>query len=177
MPVGAKAHIPDIKTDLNFKEFYETNGKFFFAALEIPYEIALMIFTQSFSSSRAAAKIWDKILAVKSRPIRKNFYEPYYQLLLEIAVRRGLLRAPGLVLAYAENTTDIIEAWANMRLIPTRMPHIDPEKEARAERIKGRLGWRRQGANQPRPRHRKPGRRRLCRKYRKIQRRSEAGGK
>ena len=140
LPVGAKAHIPDIKTDLNFKEFYETNGKFFFAALEIPYEIALMMF--SFSSSRAAAKIWDKILAVKSRPIRKNFYEPYYQLLLEMAVRRGpcdgrgLLRAPGLVLAYAENTTDVIEAWANMRLIPTRMPHIDPEKEARAERIK-----------------------------------------
>ena len=81
-------------------------------------------------------------MAVKSRPIRKNFYELYYQLLLEIAVRRGpcdgcgLLRAPRLVLAYAENTTDVIEAWANMRLIPTRMPHIDPEKEARAERIK-----------------------------------------
>lgn len=136
MPVGAKVHMPEFKSDINFADFYETNGKFFYAALEIPYEIAMMMFTSSFSSSRAAAKIWDHTLYVKSKPIRENFYQPYYNLLLEIAVGQGLLRAEGLLQAYAQENYDVIDAYNTMRLIPTKMPHIDPAKEAMAERIK-----------------------------------------
>ena len=56
MPIGATLKSLDVKNELYFKDFYNTNFEILCAAIGIPPEVALNKYNSSFSSSRGANK-------------------------------------------------------------------------------------------------------------------------
>ena len=60
-------------------------------------------------------------------------------------VLQNNIKLPGLVNAIQSNNFYVVEAYKNSRFIGTSVPHIDPVKEVKAERLK--LGD--QGRNLP----------------------------
>ncbi|MBP1638968.1 MAG: hypothetical protein H6Q17_551 [Bacteroidetes bacterium] len=133
MPIGAVLKAPfDGKIELSFGEFFSTNFEFLCATLGIPPEVALNKYTSSFSSSRGANKNWEHKVLYERDKVEIEMYQPFYNYWLEIEILKGNVKASGYVIA--KNTDDFlsVEAFQKCRFIGSKMPFIDPLKEAQA---------------------------------------------
>lgn len=136
MPVGSKISSVSSDQEITFKEFYETNANIVCANLGIPPNIAWSLYTDSFSSSRTATKDWEHTMEVERNQFQIQFYEPIFALWLHTEILKEKINAPGYLDAYEKGNTDITEAYLNNRFTGAMFPHIDPLKEAKAERVK-----------------------------------------
>jgi len=136
MPIGSKLKSIDSQQELHFKEFYEKNSDIICGALGIPPNVAWSIYNDSFSASRAATKDWEHTIDVERNKFQVEFYEPIFNFWLFTEVEKNKIVAPGFMKAYKENNYSIIEAYQNVRFTGPMFPHIDPLKEAKAEREK-----------------------------------------
>ena len=120
--------------ELFFKEFWETNANIICGNLGIPPNIAWSLYTDSFSSSRTATKDWEHTMDVERNDFQIQFYEPIFAMWFHMEVLKKKINAPGYLKAFSENNTDITESYLNVRYTGPNFPHIDPLKEAKAER-------------------------------------------
>lgn len=138
---GADLKSLESKQEMFFKEFYETNAHIVCAAIGIPPNVAFSIYNDSFSASRAATKDWEHTMTVERDNFSTQFYLPIYQFFIFINVMNGKIDAPGFLSAYASKNYDVTESYTSARFTGPMFPHIDPLKEANAERVKlGELG-------------------------------------
>ncbi len=138
MPRGASLKSIESKNELHFSEFYDVNFKHVIAALGIPPEIAKMDFQNNFSASRAALKLWEKLLLDKREKIKLNYYMPYYSLFVEIGNNMNMFSFNDkekieITKIFNSNNTFLREALLNARFTGTKAPHVDPVKEVQAE--------------------------------------------
>ena len=136
MPKGAQLKALESDNELSFKEFYETNANIVCAALGIPPNVAMSMYNDSFSASRAATKDWDHTIEVNRDDFSIQFYQPIYDFFLHINILKGNIQAPGYMPAFIKNDWMVVEAYRNCRFTGPMFPHIDPLKEANAERKK-----------------------------------------
>lgn len=136
LPVGAKLNSLDSKNELYFKDFYTTNIQFVCAAIGIPYEVALAMFNSNYSASRAAIKDWEHTLLTNRKRFSAQYFQPFYNLWLELSILSGKINAPGYIKALNDNNIMAIEAYSSARFLGENVPHIDPVKEVMAERLK-----------------------------------------
>lgn len=136
MPIGATLKMHESKMESGFKDFYTTNIQFVCASVGIPYEVALAMFNSNYSASRAAIKDWEHNLLTSRQNFASQYYQPFYNLWLEMAVLSGKINAPGFIKAVNEKNIMAIEAYCSARFIGANVPHIDPVKEVLAERLK-----------------------------------------
>lgn len=131
------SHIEAIehKNELYFKEFWEINYNIICGALGIPPEVALGRFEQNFSSSRMAAKAWEYAMEVDRFHFTHTFYKPFYTVWLETQILEGKIQATGYLEAMMNRNYMALEAYRNCRFIGAAIPHVDPEKEVRAQRL------------------------------------------
>lgn len=116
----------------NYGEFYDSNAKYICAALDVPWEVALMVFTNNFSASRMAAKLFEGgALAKWRQELNDNMYRPHYNMFFTLVVLQNNLRAPKYFESLMNNNQLIIDAYSNSRFIGKAMPHVDPLKEAK----------------------------------------------
>lgn len=140
LPAGAKLTTVEGKGTIQFKDFYTVNIDIICACVGIPPNVAMMLYDGNFSASRAALKDWEHTLMVE----RKNFasfYQNVYNFWLYTEILSNKIQAPGYLEAIMTGNYMAVEAYQSARWVGANVPHIDPEKEVRAERLKlGDLG-------------------------------------
>jgi capsid protein len=123
------------KTDPSFKDFFGINIDVVYATLGIPPEVAKDLFGGAYSGSRAALKSWEyKMNTDRIKKLDRQFYGPVYDFWLNVAIVKGDIQALGYLKALIEGDFMLLAAYRNKRFIGATVPHIDPKKEADAER-------------------------------------------
>lgn len=116
-------NIPTAGFDTFLKEFYKQIG----AAKELPYDVLMKEFNNSYSASRGALmEAWE---AFKMRRgwFVDDFCQPIYEVWLTEAVARGRIKAPGFFIDPL-----IRKAWCGAQWIGPTQVQLDPVKEANA---------------------------------------------
>ena len=126
---------PNIPT-AGFDTFYKEMCKQLGCGLEMPYDILVKEFNSSYSSAKGALEeAWE---AFKMRRVWlvDDFCQPTYEAWLAEAVAIGRIKAPGFF-------TDplIRDAWCSARWDGPAQTHLDPVKEATANKILVSQGW------------------------------------
>lgn len=112
--------------------FVTGNFIYICAAVEIPYEVALMKYVNSFSSSRMASQSYQRILDIKRILFNDSYNKPFYNLFLETQVLAGKIKADGFLSAINSGDVILEAAYRNARFIGLNVPQADPFKEAKA---------------------------------------------
>lgn len=135
MPIGAKLKTLANESETNFDEFYKAIFRSLCAAVDVPPEVALQMYEQSYSSSRAAINMWEHIIEIwRDNIIVNNYYKPIYKFWLYHQMLEGKIENEFYEKAINEKDVMALEAFYNCRLVGKKMPHIDPLKEAKAIR-------------------------------------------
>jgi capsid protein len=137
----SKVEALESKNELYFKEFYDTNFDIVCAAVGIPPNVAKQRYDDNFSASRAAIKDWENTLRVERKDFADQFLNRVYEFWLFAEVLSGRVPAPGFLSAFMSKNTELLSAYSACRWVGAQVPHIDPVKEVKAERMKlGPLG-------------------------------------
>lgn len=135
MPVGSKLKALANESETNFDEFYKAIFRSLCAAIDVPPEVALQMYEQSYSSSRAAINMWEHIIEIwREDIVVMNYYKPIYKFWLYHQILEGKIENDSYEAAIRENDSMALEAFLNCRLVGKKMPHIDPVKEVKAIR-------------------------------------------
>lgn len=141
------------RPNVNFEAFLDANAKYIFASQNIPFEIAVMLFSNNFSASRAALKMFETTLKI----MRKNIvidgiYKPTFKTFFLLEELKGNLNINNFdkIRNNLNNTQSNQQAQIDMnalnkcRFISPPIPHVDPLKEVNAvvEKIKNNLSTR-----------------------------------
>lgn len=142
LPKGQKLQSFDTKRpNVNYTAFLDGSMKYVFAAFGIPFEVALLYFSNNFSASRAALKMFEMILKFRRKgSVDDNFYQIIYQQFFELECLKGNINAP----KYLELKNDygyMDNAYTKAKFVGVQIPHIDEVKEVNAvlSKIKGGL--------------------------------------
>jgi len=121
-------------SETQFEAFYRAVFVSLCASVDIPEEVALQKFDQNYSSSRAAINGWEFVVEIWRNEIVKKFYKPFFKVCIEYWMLTGKLKSSAFL--NAKNTKDFmaLEAYYSCRFVGKKMPHIDPQKEAKAIR-------------------------------------------
>ena len=133
LPIDSSLKALESKQETNFGEFMDKNFTYLAASLNIPVEIALMLFQNNFSSSRMAGKMWETILDIQRAELTTDFYKPFYNIFLELEILKDKVQADGYFSALNSGDIILMEAYQNCRFTGPKVPHVDPIKEAKAE--------------------------------------------
>lgn len=136
LPPGAEMKTVDSKQEADFEGFYKSNAYMFCANLDIPPNVAFSLYTDSFSASRAATKDFEHTLKVERDAFSFYFYQNIYIFWLHVNIMSGRIDLPGYIEAYNRNDITKLSAYRKSRFFGAQFPHIDPLKEAKAEREK-----------------------------------------
>lgn len=141
MPVDSELVSLESKTELTFAEFYKTNNDIICSAVGIPPDVALSIYNNSFSASRAATKDWEHTMDVCRQDFNRQFYQRIYDIWLHLEILKNKISVPGYLIAFAKDNYMALAAVRSADFTGAKFPHIDPVKEVTAERLKlGTLG-------------------------------------
>lgn len=142
MPKGQKLNSFDTKRpNVNYGEFVASSMKFSYASLGIPYEVALLVFQNNFSASRASLKMFEMILKyLRKHVIIDGFYQIIYKQFFELECLKGNINAPQF-LALQNDEGYLDNAFTKAKFIGAQIPHIDETKEVNAvlSKLKGGL--------------------------------------
>lgn len=100
------------------------------AALGVPFEVLIAHFSASYSASRAALEMAWQFYRDRRNWLAARLCQPVYEWMLDEAVLRGRLQAPGY---FADPR--IRAAWRRAQWIGPSRISLDPFKEARADEI------------------------------------------
>ena len=123
-------------SDSNFGSFYGINLDVVYSTLGIPPEVAMDKFGGAYSGSRAALKSWEyKMFTDRSVTLDRGFYGPIFNFWIYASVLNQKLKVRGYEEALHKRDFMVLAAYHNHRFIGATVPHIDPVKEANAERV------------------------------------------
>ncbi len=134
---GEKANIPAPgRPNANFEPFAIAIIKQMGAALEIPYEILIMAFTNNYSASRAAILEFFKVIKMYREWFISDFCQPIYEEWLCEAVAKGRINAPGFF-----NDPIIKDAYCCTEWNGPSSGQLDPVKEVQAAELRVQGGY------------------------------------
>lgn len=130
MPVGSSLKSLYSQSEIHYEPFWRAIFNSICAAVEIPPEVALQMYSSNYSASRAAINAWGYIVETYRTLMSEKFYQPFYELWLETEILKGKISAPG----YLKNSDNFMvrAAYCKSRFVGQNMPHIDPVKEVKA---------------------------------------------
>lgn len=99
-------------------------------ALELPFELLIKHFTASYSASRAALEMARQFFRRRQKWLERQLLQPVYEWVIDEAVARGRLAAPGYFSDPAIRAAYCQAEWIG----PSRMS-LDPKKDAEADEI------------------------------------------
>lgn len=124
------------RPNANFDSFVTAIIKQIGAALEIPYEILVMAFTNNYSASRAAILEFFQVIRMYREWFIADFCQPVYKEWLCEAVAKGRVNAPGFF-----NDPIIKDAYCCAEWNGPSAGQLDPEKEVRAAELRVQGGY------------------------------------
>jgi len=141
-PKGAEIKTINQSNNLQgFETFYSSNANIICPAIGIPPNVALSIYNDSFSASRAATKDWDHSMDVERSFFAAQYYHYIYKFWLYMEILNNKIQAQGYLQAFENDDYMITESYEVARFTGPHFPHINPLVEVQAERLKlGTLG-------------------------------------
>lgn len=136
MPRGSKLEAIQNKNTLYFGDFFNVNINLVCATLQMPPNVAMSKYDDNFSASRAGLKDWENVMNVKRPDFGYQYYQTVYEFWLEVQILLNKIKAPGYLIAKAQNNIDVLESYRKARWTGSQVPHIDPVKEVKAELMK-----------------------------------------
>lgn len=133
-PPGSEIKMLNNENPLYFKEFDEVHSNCFFAVIGIPPNVAMMLYNDSYSASRASQMDWVHILLTKWENHKVGYLDHIFAFWLDVQILKGNIQAPGYLLARAQSNNEVIQAYRGIRFIGTKPAQIDPKKEIEAAR-------------------------------------------
>ena len=123
---------------LNIGDFLKDVLVYVSASMCIPYEVVVMMYTNSFSASRMATQSFQHILNVeRDSGICGEYYKPIYEQMLELEILKGKIQADGYFTSLFDIKDPIlIDAYKQCRFTGVNVPSADPSKEVKAEILK-----------------------------------------
>lgn len=135
LPIGSEIkQLAPNQRELYFKDFYDTYFNIMCASIGIPPNVAMSMYNDSFSASRAALKDWEHTIFVNRDDFTEQFYQPIYALWLHIEILKNKVQAPGYLSSFNEGNEMVLNAYRNSRFTGAIPGHIDPLKEVKAVR-------------------------------------------
>ena len=131
-PIGTKLEKVPGGMEVNQEVFVTGNFIYICAAMEIPYEVALMKYVNSFSSSRMASQSFLKLLLIARTSFNDAYNKPFYNLFLDSQILSGKVQADGYLSAINKKDIILIEAYRNCRFTGPGVPQADPGREVKA---------------------------------------------
>lgn len=122
---------PNSQFDQFVKAFLRQIG----VGLDLPYEVLVKHFTASYSASRAALLEAWKAFRTLRRWLARKWCRFWYEAVLEEAIARGLIDAPGFY-----DHPLVRRAWLGAEWAGPAPGQIDPLKEANAAKVRVELG-------------------------------------
>ena len=142
LPRGQKLQSFDTKRpNVNYAAFLDASMKYNTASQGIPFEAAIMQFSNNFSASRAALKMFEMILRfVRKYTVEDYFYKPVYAQFFELECLKNNIIAPKF-LELKNDDGYLDNAYTKAKFIGAQIPHIDEVKEVNAvlSKLKGGL--------------------------------------
>ena len=120
----------------NFDPFVMAVIKQIGAALEIPYELLIMAFSNNYSASRAAILEFFKVIKMYRAWFVSDFCQPIYEEWLCEAVAKGRINAPGFF-----NDPIIKDAYCSAEWNGPSAGQLDPKKEVEAAELRVQGGF------------------------------------
>lgn len=120
----------------NFDPFIMAVIKQIGAALEIPYELLIMAFSNNYSASRAAILEFFKVIKMYRAWFVTDFCQPIYEEWLCEAVAKGRINAPGFF-----NDPIIKDAYCSAEWNGPSAGQLDPKKEVEAAELRVQGGF------------------------------------
>jgi len=141
VPIGQKLESFDTKRpNVNYANFLDSSMKYNYASMGCPIEIALLVFQNNYSASRASLKMFEMILKYDRKYILTDqFYKIIYGQHFELECLKGNIVAP----KYLELKNDdgyIDNAYTKAKFIGASIPHVDEVKEVNAVVAKLKAG-------------------------------------
>lgn len=123
------------ENETTFENFFRAVFVCLAASVDMPEEVALQKYEQSYSSSRAAINGWEHLVEIyRKKMVSKKFYQPFYRFWLEWCILTDKIKSNGFLKARFNGDLLTVEAYFGARFTGKKMPHIDPLKEAKAIR-------------------------------------------
>lgn len=132
---GSKIEMLKNENPIYFKDFMQTHANDFFAVLNVPPNVAMGLYTDSYSASRASIMDWLNTLLIKRDYSTVGWGQIVYNFWLEIQVYENNIQAPGYLKARQGGNQIVLDAYRSIRFIGVNPPHIDPVAEAQAARL------------------------------------------
>ena len=126
---------PNIPT-AGFEVFMKSIIKQAGAALELPYDVLIKEFNSSYSAAKGALEEAWEVFKMRRSWFVNDFCKPVYEIWLSEAVALGRVYAPGFF-----DDPLIRAAWCGARWDGPAQTHLDPVKEANANEIQVKNGW------------------------------------
>ena len=134
---GEKANMVNPgRPNQNFDPFVMAIIKQIGAALEIPYELLIMAFSNNYSASRAAILEFFKVIKMYRKWFITDFCQPIYVEWLSEAVAKGRIIAPGF---FADPI--IKDAYCSAEWNGPSSGQLDPKKEVEAAELRVQSGF------------------------------------
>lgn len=126
---------PNIPT-AGFEVFMKSIIKQAGAALEMPYDVLIKEFNSSYSAAKGALEEGWEAFKMRRSWFVNDLTQPVYEIFLSEAVALGRVYAPGFF-----DDPLIRAAWCGARWDGPAQTHLDPVKEANANEIQVKNGW------------------------------------
>lgn len=137
MPIGASFKRHAGSSDSNFAAFFGVNSDIVYTTAGIPPEVANDKFGGSYSGSRAAIKSWEfKLFVDRESALQEQFYKYIFEFWLDVQVLSGNIDLPGYLPSFQRKNELLLAGYRNGKFTGVTVPHIDPVKEVKAERLK-----------------------------------------
>lgn len=134
LPAGADVKAIQSDQETHYKEFYETRRNAMCATFGMPPEVASMLYGGSYSASRAATNGFQYSLNIDRDEFGDQFYQPIYDLQLDLWVLTGKVTAPGYLNALLTRDEFVLAAYRYANWNGDPVPQIDALKEVQAYR-------------------------------------------
>lgn len=132
LPIGSKLTALHSNVEIQYESFWNAVFTSIAASLDVPPEVALQAYKNNYSASRAAINGWEYIVKMYRKKVADDFYQPIYDLWLELEVLKNKIEAPQFIKLLSNQNHVAIQAYSKARFIGNNMPHIDPKKEIEA---------------------------------------------
>lgn len=130
------------RPSVNFHQFEEAIISAIAWANEIPPEILKLAFSSNYSSSRMANSEFKIFLDKERLKFSSDYLKPRYENWLVSMVLTERIKAPGFLEAWRDiSKFEIYGAWIDSDWSGAIKPHVDPEKETRAYKLKDEEGY------------------------------------
>jgi len=134
MPKDSELQMHAAAVDGEFPEFISKIIEIIAPSIGIPSNVAMMLYNDSFSASRAAINDWMHTIRVDRAGFTSNFMQPIVDYWLYNEVLQGRFSLPAYLRAVIDGNEYVKTAFTVCEFKGEMFPHIDPLKEVNAVR-------------------------------------------